>query len=63
MKIFIPLSRHLLSLGDFAALVWTLSAFALVTTLLRLYIRISVSKAFGLDDGLIIAGLVYPLFY
>ena len=48
------------------AIIWSLTSFAIAVTLLRLYTRAFVVKALGLDDALILFGLVciavLPLF-
>ena len=46
------------SIGTFAAIIWPFFAVAFITTVLRLYTRIAVVKAFGLDDALILVGQV-----
>ena len=45
---------NVLSAGAFNALVWTFTIVSVLITGFRLYFRAFISKAFGLDDGLIV---------
>lgn len=40
------------------AIIWSFTAFAIVITLLRLYTRTFIVKSLGLDDALILFGVV-----
>ena len=51
-------SFGLLPVIDYAALTWTFTAAAIVTTTVRLGIRAFVLKSIGLDDYLILFGQV-----
>lgn len=51
-------ARDVISIGAFNAIVWTFLSLAVVSTVLRLYTRIRIVKAFGADDGLIVFGQV-----
>lgn len=48
----------LLSSTEWAALAWSVTAVAIVTTALRLGARIFIVKALGLDDALLLVGQV-----
>ena len=40
------------------AIIWSFTAFAIIITLLRLYTRTFIVKSLGLDDALILFGIV-----
>ena len=48
----------ILTAGEIHAITWTFTSVAVVITALRLYARIVIVKAFGLDDALILVGQV-----
>ena len=48
----------MISIETFDAIIWPFFAVAFVTTVLRLYTRLSIVRGFGLDDALIIVGQV-----
>ena len=55
--------QDILPLAAVDAIIWSFTSFAVVVTILRLHTRIFIVKAFGLDDGLIIAGQVNDILF
>ena len=49
------------SITTYDAIVWTSFVFALITTILRLYTRLIIVRAWGLDDTLIVIAQVMLL--